>query len=130
MGRKVRRILSAVRGAGLALLFLPFVTLQTIAQGTMPSAGPDGLRMVLCTGGDVVSVVMRADGSIAPAGDDHAGVACPWAIAHAPGVAPEAPHVAVDAPVWRDVAPRNEPAVRIAALALPAPPARGPPLSA
>ena len=74
MNRQLKRLYRQMRAALVVLLFAPFFVLQTLAQGTMPSSGPDGLTMVLCTGESMVEVVLLEDGSIAPVEDSHAGL--------------------------------------------------------
>lgn len=64
------------------LLLVPFLLAQFLAAGTMVQSGPDGPRLVLCSGDGVVEVVLAADGTLHPvdpadhgAGQDN----CPWA---------------------------------------------------
>jgi|GEM_PF-2805338 len=119
--------LKRLRAAMLVALFAPFLAVQTIAQGVMPTAGPDGIAMVLCTGETLVEVVLLPDGTIAPAKDEHAGVHCPWAISNVAGVEP----VTTVAPELTALEGHAEPApVRFSARVsdiLRTPPARGPP---
>ncbi len=127
MNRQLTRMLRQMRAALVVLLFAPFLALQTLAQGTMPSSGPDGLTMVLCTGESMIEVVLLEDGSIAPVEDSHAGLSCPWAVSHAPAVTPDLPVVAAYVALENAVdVPTGQVIARIAALA-PVPPARGPP---
>lgn len=73
-----------VAGIALRLLLVPFLALQLVAPGTMAEAGPDGLRMVLCSDGQVVEVVLAPDGTLTPVdgtdSDSHAGSICPWSL--------------------------------------------------
>ena len=66
------------------LLLVPFLLSQFIAVGTMAEAGPDGLRMVLCSGERTVEVILAADGTIHPVPADDDSPArhdpCPWSV--------------------------------------------------
>jgi hypothetical protein len=67
----------------LRLMLLPFLVIQLLAPGTMPTRGPDGLAVVLCTGNGLVEVVIGSDGvprPVAPDGDKHPAP-CSWAMA-------------------------------------------------
>ena len=118
------------RTALFLVLFAPFLALQTVAQGTMPTAGPDGFAMVLCTGDTTVNVVLLADGTIAPAEDQHDGLKCPWAISDLPTVEPDTPENSafVVLPSRIEAATSDAGARIVAFVAIP--PARAPPVPA
>lgn len=79
-----RRILSHTARFLRVLVLVPFLLAQFIAAGTMAEAGPDGLRMVLCTGDRTIEVILAADGTIhpAPSDSDHSDQPspCPWSM--------------------------------------------------
>ena len=130
MNRRAHNILKHARAALLLLFLAPFLALQTVAQGTMPSSGADGFTMVLCTGDAAVQVVMLDDGTIRPVEDDHAGLSCPWAISHLPTVEPDVPafpaFTAFDARADHGPVPAPVTVSHVA----PIPPARAPPATA
>jgi len=127
MNKPFSTVLKCLRAVILVALFAPFLAVQTIAQGTMPTAGPDGIAMVLCTGDRLVDVVLLPDGTVAPVEEDHAGLHCPWAISHVPGVEP----VTTVAPAFTALEGNAEPTpVRLVAHIAGitgTPPVRGPP---
>lgn len=71
----------ALRAAVVTALLLPYLVLQSISTGVMPVAGPDGLRLEICTG---AAVTPAGSGGPVPVEDSDghgpAG-ACPWAVA-------------------------------------------------
>lgn len=79
-----RKILTDMARFLRVLVLVPFFLAQFIAAGTMAEAGPDGLRMVLCTGDRTVEVILAADGTIhpAPSETDHSDQPspCPWSM--------------------------------------------------
>lgn len=130
MNRHAHKALKHARSALLLVLFVPFLVLQTMAQGTMPVSGAGGLAMMLCTGDTTVQAVMADDGTIRPVDDDHAGIACPCALSHQPVIQP-------DLPAFPAIAALDMPAdhgsfaapVMVSHIA-PVPPARAPPPAA
>ena len=76
---------TAMRRFFLRLLCVPFLLAQLIAPGTMATAGPAGLQMVLCTGEGNVTVVLTEDGEFVPVEDDTghhpSDAVCPWTAA-------------------------------------------------
>ena len=78
------KILTATTRFLRVLVLVPFFLAQFIASGTMADAGPDGLRMVLCTGDRTVEVILAADGTIhpVPSDGDHSDQPspCPWSM--------------------------------------------------
>ena len=79
-----RKILAHTARFLRVLVLVPFFLAQFIAAGTMAEAGPDGLRMVLCTGDRTIEVILAADGTIhpAPSNSDHSDQPnpCPWSM--------------------------------------------------
>lgn len=64
------------------LLLVPFLLAQFLAAGTMVQSGPQGPRLVLCSGDGVVEVILAADGTLHPVDPtDHGNSQdnCPWA---------------------------------------------------
>ena len=117
-----------LKAALAALLLVPFLAAQFFAPGTMPTAGPDGLEIVICTGAGVETLVLGPDGSPAEPGHDAGqGDVCSWATAGHTFIPLGQP--AAGGPVLRlvTVAPvLATPAVR-PALPTALPPARAPP---
>ena len=113
------------------LLVLPFVLFALLGQGTMIDAGPAGPRIVLCSGSDVVEMILSADGTLIPAENDrhdHSGdVICDWAV-HAQSALTTGPVVAV-VPVLLELAADYSLhlPLRLWQTEVPAPAARGPP---
>lgn len=83
-GRKGSDILTKITRFVRLILLVPFLLLQLVASGTMAEAGPDGLRMVLCTSDGVVTVIMAADGTVHPVPSDTHDQSqhdpCPWSL--------------------------------------------------
>ncbi len=86
MNRMLQKGQLALRRLMLPLLCMPFLIAQLIAPGTMAVGGPQGLRMVLCSGGAAMTVVLTAEGDFVPVDDTEdghrpSGAPCPWALA-------------------------------------------------
>ncbi|MBE0412970.1 DUF2946 family protein [Yoonia sp.] len=81
-GRIARDITTKARRFLRLALLVPFLLAQLIASGTMAKAGPDGFRMVLCTGDGLVEVIIAADGTIHPTDGENPVQhdPCPWSV--------------------------------------------------
>ncbi len=101
------------------LLVLPWLAVQALAPGTMPSVGPDGLSAVLCSG-------LADDGAPGEAGDGP----CDWAVAHASAALSPPAVVSHDVEPVRDDFAVGTPAAEAGWLQTYLPPARAPPPSA
>ncbi len=124
----------ALRRLVLPLLCLPFLLAQLIAPGTMAVSGPDGLRMVLCSGDGPITVVLTDTGDIVPvddATDGHgpSGATCPWSLAFDKSAMAASQHVAqmIAAPVRLGLSWDHHPHPPI--IARQNPPARAPPFT-
>ncbi len=124
----------ALRRLVLPLLCLPFLLAQLVAPGTMAVGGPDGLRMVLCSGDGLMTVVLTDTGDIVPvddADDGHgaSGATCPWSLAFDKSAMAAPLHVAqtIAAPVRHGLSWDHHPHPPI--IARQNPPVRAPPFT-
>ncbi|WP_148043617.1 hypothetical protein [Paracoccus methylarcula] len=129
-------MMQSFRRLAVMVLFLPFLLVSLLGDGTMlAKTGDDRVVVVLCTGGDQVEMVWAQDGSLvpldeAPLGDHDVPGPCDWnlvaqnAISAEPAALPPFEPVLFANRLWID---RPLHARRIDVLA---PSARGPPILA
>jgi hypothetical protein len=82
------------------VLILPFLLFATISQGAMLEAGPNGIRIVICTSDGMVDAVMTPGGEVHRLDDpapSHApqSPSCDWSMHGQPVVADAHPATAV-----------------------------------
>ncbi|APE44690.1 hypothetical protein BOO69_15705 [Sulfitobacter alexandrii] len=117
------------RRAGLWLMLAPFLVLSLISDAVMPVATDRGIRMVLCTGTEMVEILVDPDSGqpVDPSDADDTPPRCDWSAAH-PAFAPAAPTViAAIAANVTVIAPAIPPTILSHAGPTGLPPATGPP---
>jgi hypothetical protein len=124
-----RRTGWAWKAGGALLLALALACRLAAPEGWMLAAGPDGPKLVICTGHGVATAPGHPDGHGGSSSDGHGDHACVFGGPHtppAPSLATAAPvrvNIAYDAPAPSPLADQRPGR----GLAAPPPPSHGPP---
>ena len=110
------------------VLVLPFLMVQLIGPAAMPRIGPDGLEIVLCSNGDLLTGAIDANGNFHEGEETHFSQ-CYWAVGTAPMLQTAATQLPSAADIWVPAALVIADADSSTGFFTVRPPVRGPPLT-